>query len=182
MPEPISTVALGLCFGYAVLQAYTRNESAISKEAKSAMRAASKVVASAESSQVLFGAKLIALSRLREMVDDCSNDHWDGEDAVGVSILAYWNVENFVRALPDDFPMPEFAPEPDGSISLDWISSRHRLFSLSIGENNRLSYAWLDGSDKGYGIAQFDGVTVSSRIFSELKPFVNYGKATVWTT
>ena len=181
MPEPFSTVALSLCFGYASLYAYTRNESAISDEAKSARREVSAVFSSAEDSQVLFGAKSSALSELRKMVDECADDCWDGNDALGISAPAYWNAENLIRALPDNFPLPEFAPEPDGSISLDWISSRYRIFSLSAGDGNRISYAWLDGSDKGHGVAHFDGFTVPSRILSELQSFVNYGKSTIRT-
>ena len=62
--------------------------------------------------------------------------------------------------------MPEFAPEPDGAISLDWIQSRHRLFTLSISASNRLAYAWLDGTDKGHGVARFDGRTIPRRVLT----------------
>ena len=48
----------------------------------------------------------------------------------------YTSVE-FIRALLDDLPLPEFAPEPDGSISPDWIQSRNRLFSISVGSTHR---------------------------------------------
>ena len=180
MPEPLST-ALSICIGYAALYAYGRSESAVSDEAKSAVRAASAVIKRAEVSRALFGAKSVALSELRKMVDECADDCWDGNDALGISAPAYWHAENLIRALPDDFPLPEFAPEPDGSISLDWISSRHRIFSLSAGDGNRLSYAWLDGSDKGYGVAHFDGTSVPSRILAELQSFVNYAKPSIGT-
>lgn len=180
MPEPLST-ALSICIGYAALYAYGRSESAVSDEAKSAVRAASAVIRDTEVSQVLFGAKSSALSELRKMVDECADDNWDGNDALGISVPAYWNAENLIRALPDDFPLPEFAPEPDGSISIDWIRSRYRIFSLSVGDGNRLSYAWLDGSDRGHGVAQFDGTALPSRILLELQSFVNYGKSTIRT-
>jgi hypothetical protein len=70
----------------------------------------------------------------------------------------------FIRVLPEDVPLPEFAPEPDGSLSLDWIQSRHRLFTLSVAPNIRLPYAWVDGADSGHGVARFDGETVPPRI------------------
>lgn len=178
MPEPLST-ALSLCLGYAALYAYSKNESAVSNEAKSAVRAAAKVTGSAEVSHVLFGAKAAALSALREMVDECANNDWDGNDAEGISVTAFWNAENFIRALPEDFPLPEFAPEPDGSISLDWIKSRHRIFSLSVGVSDRLAYAWLDGSDKGHGVAHFDGISMPTRILMELQPFIKYDKSSL---
>lgn len=174
MPEPIST-ALSLCIGFATLNGYRRNDSAISPEAKYAVTTASAVMRSAENSQALFGAKAVSISSLQSMADECVGDDWDGNGALGIDPLAVWNAQDFIRALPAGFPLPEFAPEPDGSISLDWICSRHRLFSLTVGAGNRLAYAWLDGTDKGHGVAQFDGVTVPSRILSEIRPIVNYG-------
>jgi hypothetical protein len=74
-----------------------------------------------------------------------------------------------VRALPDGIPLPEFAPEPDGSISLDWILSRNRLFSVSIGHSSRLAFAWLDGADNGHGVARFDGQNVPPRVLEGIK-------------
>ena len=73
--------------------------------------------------------------------------------------------------------LPEFAPEPDGSISLDWIQSRARLYSLSIGHSNRLAYAWLDGADKGHGVVHFDGQNVPPRVLDGIKHIVGHGYA-----
>lgn len=70
----------------------------------------------------------------------------------------------FLRALPENVPLPEIAPEPDGSISLDWIDSRSRMFSLSIGGSYRLAFAWVDGADKGHGVVRFGGAAVPIRI------------------
>ena len=141
MPEPFST-ALSLCLGYAALNGYRRNDSAISPEAKSAVTAVAALIKDAENSQALFGAKSNALSELQNIANDCSNDDWDGNGALGIDPLSLWNAQDFVRALPDDFQLPEFAPEPDGSISLDWIQSRYRLFSLSIVSSSKLKLSF----------------------------------------
>lgn len=178
MPEPIS-IAIGLCTGFAALNGYRRNDSSFSPEGKSAGTAVAEVLRSAEKSQALFGAKSIALSALKEMAEECSKDDWDGSGAIGVNPIALWNAEDFVRALPNNLPLPEFSAEPDGSISLDWITSRHRIFSLSIGAGSRIAYAWLDGTDKGHGVAQYDGMTIPTRILSEIQPIVNNGKITI---
>lgn len=87
--------------------------------------------------------------------------------------------QRFVRAMPDGMPLPEFGPEPDGSISLDWIDSRNRMFSLSIGRNNRLAYAWLDGTDKGHGVASFDGYTIPPRVFEGVSRIAHQGRAVI---
>jgi hypothetical protein len=82
-----------------------------------------------------------------------------------------------VRALPDNIPLPEFTPEPDGSISLDWIRSRNRVVSLSIGQSNRLAYAWLDGADRGHTVVHFDGQNVPSRVLNDIKAIAGRGYA-----
>ncbi|HEY3321497.1 MAG TPA: hypothetical protein VGP72_13600 [Planctomycetota bacterium] len=127
-------------------------------------KAAADVIKSAEESQSLFGAKATAISNLRKMANECSEEGWDGDDASPVDPDAVDVAETFIRSLPDWVPLPKCAPEPDGAISLDWIESRLRLFTLSIGSSNLIPYALLDGADKDHGVAQFDGQTIPSRV------------------
>lgn len=103
-------------------------------------------------------------SQIIALANECAEAGWDGDEAAPINWAAAYTTVEFIRAMPDDLPLPEFAREPDGSISLDWIQSRNRLFSLSVGATNRLAYAWLDGSDKGHGVARFDGKRIPSRI------------------
>jgi hypothetical protein len=158
--------------GYRALQALAGGSSAISPEANAVHRAAVEVRDQAERSFVLFGAKAIALSELATLVSECSEQDWNGEGAASIEPVSVNTVERFVRALPEDFPLPEFSPDPDGSISLDWMPSRNRLFSLSIGRNDRLAYAWLDGTDKGHGVARFDGQSVPPPVLDAIERFV----------
>jgi hypothetical protein len=116
-----------------------------------------------------FGPKAAAISDLWAMVDECAHEGWDGDDARPVSPFAANFAAAFIRALPDGFPLPEFAPEPDGHLSLDWIHSRTRLLSLSVGVSDRLAFAWIDGSDQGHGVARFDGKRIPSRILAEIR-------------
>jgi hypothetical protein len=89
--------------------------------------------------------------------------------AAAIDPLTVLMGRRFLRLLPESVPLPEFAPEPDGFISLDWIRSPNRLFSLSIGRSNRLAYAWLDGADRGHGVARFDGQNVPARVLEGIK-------------
>lgn len=179
MPEAIST--LGLLVGYAAMQAFSRQSSAVSPEAQVVRKAACEVVQHAERSESLFGAKSEVISRLWAMFDECSEQDWDGNDAEPLNGVAAGAVVAFIRALPERVPMPEMAPEPDGAISLDWIESRYRRFSLSFGSNNRLAYAWLDGSDKGHAVARFDGVTIPPRILEGIQSIMNHADASIRT-
>lgn len=154
------------------LQTLVGGGSAISDEARAVRKAVTEIEQSTERSMALFGEKAAALSQLAALATECAENGWDGDDAVGIDPIAVRAAERFIRALPEDLPLPEFAPDPDGSISLDWIDSRNRLFSLSIGGNNRLAYAWLDGTDKGHAVARFDGQNVPSRVLEGIESIV----------
>jgi hypothetical protein len=177
MLETISIAGTGS--GYASLYLYVYGSSAISSEARVVCEAASAVVESAERSQVLFGEKSVAISQIISLANECAETGWDGDAAASINQAAIHSAVEFIRALPNDVPLPEFAPEPDGSISLDWIQSRNRLFSLSIGSTNRLAYAWLDGSDKGHGVARFDGERIPSRVIEGILGIMNHGNVTL---
>ena len=41
--------------------------------------------------------------------------------------------EAIIRILPNDIPLPTFASEPDGAISLDWLQSRIIYLRLALG-------------------------------------------------
>lgn len=162
MLQVVSVV--GLLAGYPALHAYAGAGTAVSSEAVEAQRAANAVADSAERSHALYGEKAAAISDLAALAGECAAEGWDGNDAAPIDPAAVILARRFVRAMPDVMPLPEFGPEPDGTISLDWIDTRNRMFSLSIGRNNRLAYAWLDGADKGHGVASFDGRNIPPRI------------------
>ena len=149
-------------------------DSAVSLEAQAVRKAATKIVESAERSLALFGKKATALSQLAVLATECAEQGWDGDDADAIDPIAVLWAQRFLRALPDGMPLPEFAPEPDGSISLDWIASSNRILSLSIGRSNRLAYAWLDGADKGHAVARFDGRIVPPRVLESIKGIVGH--------
>ena len=110
-----------------------------------------------------------AISQLWALVRECPTANWDGYEAYPLSEVAAKIAEVFFRALPDNVPLPEFAGEPDGSISLDWTPNRDRFFGMSIGTTNRLAYAWVSGSASGHGVADFDGETVPPEIIDFIR-------------
>lgn len=142
---------------------------AISQEAEIVEQEANTVIDDMERSQALFGEKAAAIWDVRLLAQECREENWDGYGAAATDARAVSLAEYFIRTLPEDFPLPEFAPEPDGSVSLDWAQSRKRVFSLSIGSTNRLAYAWLDGTDKGHGVSSFDGQRIPTRILQGIQ-------------
>jgi hypothetical protein len=169
MPEAISAVVL---VGYAALHTIAQSSSAVSQEARSVRQAAHQVRASVERSEALFRDKAMALSDLHQMAAQCQKEG-DQLDPVAVRLT-----EDFIRTLPGDIPLPEFAPEPGGRISLDWIQSRNRFLSLSVGPRFRVAYAWIDGEERGHGVAHFNGSQVSQRILDAIRLIMTNGDAT----
>jgi len=128
-----------------------------------------------ERSEALFGRKAALLAVLIQMAEECAQTGWDGDDALAIHADVVQRTSAFIRAIPEATPLPEISPAPDGSIVLDWATSKHRVFTVGIGESDRLAYAWLDGTDKGHGVARFDGVTVPSRVLHGVHMTAGHG-------
>ncbi len=141
--------------------------------------ATSRLADSFGRSQSIYGAKAKAIAEVIELADDCAEEGWDGYGAAPVSTSALNLTIDIIHALPFGIPMPEAVPEPDGAISLDWEASRYRRFSLSAGTTNRLAYAWLDGADKGHGVARFDGNVIPAMVLRGILEVVENGNARV---
>ena len=73
---------------------------------------------------------------LRSFAKQCSEGDWDGYGAEAVSDTGLLCAETFIRALPDGIAMPEISAEPDGQISFDWLPTKTKTFTLSVGSSN----------------------------------------------
>ena len=177
MPEPIS-IALTLSLGYAALYGYGRSNTGISSEAQTTKDAVAGLLGSSERVHSLFGKKALAISDIHKVAAECAKDDWDGYGALAIDPLVIWNAEEFIRALPDNLRVPEVSAEPDGSLSLDWVRSRNQIVSCSIGATNRLAFAWLDGTERGHSVVNFDGSTIPHRLLSAINPISAYATVT----
>ncbi len=165
---------------YVAFHPDSHQDSAVSIEAQALSLAEISVAESMERSIALFGPKAAALSELEELMNECAQPGWDGENAAPLSGVAAIFAAQLIRVLPDDVRPPELAPETDGAISLDWIRSKNRLVSLSVGAGPRLPYAWLDGGEKGHGVALFDGERFPPRVLEVIRAISEDGRVTVW--
>ncbi len=112
------------------------------------------------------------LEALDELDRECSTPNWDCYHALPLHQDAVEQTRMFLRVLPNDLPLPEIAPEPDGSISLDWSMSRVCSLTISVGSSNRLPYAWLDGIQRGHDVECFDGRTIPAPLEFRLRSLV----------
>ena len=121
---------------------------------------------------ILLNDKENLISELKEIAEECSDPDWDGYEGLSIEPSTLELAKSFIYTIPEELPLPEAAPESDGSISLDWIWSKDRVFSLSIGKTDELSYAWIDNEDRGYAIARFDGKNIPKRVIDSILGFL----------
>ena len=103
------------------------------------------------------------------LADECKEADWDGYGAEPLDRNALDLARQIIRSLPDDVPMPSLTTEPDGCVSLDWMPTRSRTFTLSVGKTDRLPYAWIDGTDRGHAVARFVNGQLPVRILQEIR-------------
>jgi hypothetical protein len=160
MPEPLSLIPTSDVIA---------DGTAVSAEAGAVYRSAITARESLEQSIVLFGPQTACIAEILTIVAEHSQPEWNDENAAPVSLLAMHRAIAFIRALPRALPMPEVAPEPDGSISLDWIATRSRVLSVSVGVTDRLAFAWIDGTGRGHAVERFDGDRIPSLILDRIR-------------
>jgi hypothetical protein len=85
------------------------------------------------------------LAALYQLYERCQVQDWDGEDAEAISFEALIEAEKLLRLLPSSIPMPEFLPEPTGSIAFEWYRGRNHVYVLSIAGKKAIEFAGLLG-------------------------------------
>lgn len=168
MFKPVSIAGACVLASYSGLVNYARQSNAVSAEAISATSKAERIFGAAATSETLGGRKAWALESLGTLSRECAHADWDGYGALPLSARALATAEYLIRNLPEGLALPEVAAEPDGSVSLDWIVSRHRVLSVSVGESNRLAYAWLLGTEREHGVINFDGTNTPGRLIQKV--------------
>ncbi len=109
-----------------------------------------------------------SLQNLYNLWEECANENWDGYGARPIDLNSFNEAKRFIRALPTTVPDPEVAVDPDGEISLEWYFEPRKVFSVSIGKRNEITYAGLYGLNKTYGREYFDD-EIPKEIFHNLE-------------
>jgi hypothetical protein len=157
----------------------SRLPNAVSPPAEEVKNKLADVFSAQQRSRALFGLKSDAIAEVWSVAAEASEPDWNGEGALAVDPMTASNAVIFIQSLPPSVPMPEVSPEPDGGISLDWIESRARVFSVSIGSKQSLPFAWLDGNARGYGVLSFDGEETPNRVLDEISRIRINGNSSV---
>ena len=173
MPEPILTGGL-IVAGTTMVLAAARPSTAVSEEAGQIYRHAGELTQHVKESRVLFGAKLNWITAFKAAAQECAEENWDGYGAVPVPAAVVQKVIDLIASLPEGLTLPEASCEPDGEVALDWAPMPQRTISISLGDTERLSYAWMDGSDRGHAVAKLVSGNFPARILDEIRRITNH--------
>jgi hypothetical protein len=108
------------------------------------------------------------LQSLDELCKECSEEGWDGYDALPIDGDVCDEAKRLIRGLPINLPMPEIIPEPNGEIGLEWSRGNRLVFVASVSGKNEIVYAGLFGMNKTHGI-EYLGDTLPSVIIENLR-------------
>jgi len=91
------------------------------------------------------------IDEVRALAGELNTPGWDGDKARPVSRHTMAAAERLVRSLPLGMSLPTIGAEPDGSLTLEWYKSPHRVVSVSVSPDGSLHYAALIGTSAQYG-------------------------------
>jgi len=110
---------------------------------------------------------------LEDLLEECSSANWDGYGAEALSLDSYTEAIRFIMALPKTIPLPEATVEPDGEIAFEWFKGPRRIFSVSIGNRNVVTYAGLFSFNKVNGEEYF-GDEIPKTIMDNLERLFSF--------
>ncbi len=122
------------------------------------------------------------IKKCEKEIDDICKEHfeynWDGYNALPITIETGEAAKEFIRLIPNDIDIPEFSPDNDGEISIDWdycvgdnFNSEYFCLSVSINDGKKLSYVMKDPYNRSNGIYDFKD-KIPEPIIKDLKTFL----------
>ncbi len=97
------------------------------------------------------------LSELIEIQEECSDDNWDDEGAVAISISAMFEAMQFIRLLPVHLKLPDIAPSANGAINFEWRKDDF-ICNVELSGINEIVYsAYFSKVNRDYGMKPYFG-------------------------
>lgn len=84
-------------------------------------------------------------TELYEILEEYSEDDWDGCGAKRIDWETIAAAYNFLLALPRGSELPELDASPEGEIIFEWYRSPVRLLNVTINKQNEVAFAALMG-------------------------------------
>lgn len=93
---------------------------------------------------------------LSSIYHECSEENWDGYDALPVDRAALYYARLFIQNLPLHISVPtDISADTDGHIVMEWRKHNGLVFVISFSGNGELHYAGILGVHKPRGLSYF---------------------------
>jgi hypothetical protein len=99
-----------------------------------------QIIARLKQSNSLWEGGWSAEEKLNRIKKECSNDGWDGEDAIAASNISYDYAQQFLKKLPPGLPAPDPGINVNGQFTLEWRRLSGKLLSLTFADDAILHY------------------------------------------
>ena len=81
---------------------------------------------------------------------ECKVENWDGYGARPIADKTIENaLELAISLCGKGLPIPEFTPEPDGEIALEWYGDDNSVVSVSVAPSGQIAYAAVQSDGCG---------------------------------
>jgi hypothetical protein len=97
------------------------------------------------------------IARINEAAEEASEPGWDGYGALPVNDDSRRLAYKFMKIIPESYPLPDVAVDPDGDVSFDWNNESKESFAVSVSGEGMLSFAGLFRRGKVHGSEEFSG-------------------------
>jgi len=98
----------------------------------------------------------LCLPQFQELLEEYSEDNWDGFGSNAINIDSYKNAHTFLLTLPASTPLLEVVVEPAGEVAFEWYVNPSKVFSVSVGPKGELHYAGIFNQSQISGLEYFE--------------------------
>lgn len=113
-----------------------------------------------------------AVVELNEIKQNCTRNNWDNAGSAKVESQTVKYAQELIERMPNNLPLPEISPDPDGNINLEWYADKDFVFEISVDRNKNLYYAGRLPGQKISGREEFMG-TFPEIVERHLRQFIN---------
>ena len=96
---------------------------------------------------IVLGWRQALRGRVAEVMQEASEQGWDGYDAEPVTDSAFVTAGLLINLFPESMSRPEVVPTPDGEIAFEWDNSSNHFLTVTTNQD-LLIYAGILGMDR----------------------------------
>jgi len=99
---------------------------------------------------------------------EASEENWNGGGEAPVTNGILSEAKRFVSLFPSTLEPPDISADADGEIEFEWFVEPRKVFSVSVGESGKLTFAGLFGESVHHGV-EFMGAEIPATILQLIR-------------